>query len=62
MARLVITKDNATPLVEILTWLCLTVTILTVMARLITKHYVLHRFDLDDYLIFFSLVYLRDYP
>ncbi|CAD6583794.1 MAG: hypothetical protein ASARMPRED_001505 [Alectoria sarmentosa] len=57
MAQLVITKDNATPLIEIATWFCLTVTILTVIARLITKHYTLRHFNLDDYFISISLVF-----
>ncbi|KAM0799249.1 hypothetical protein BDR22DRAFT_890461 [Usnea florida] len=57
MARLVITKDNATPLIEIFTWFCLTVTILTVIARLITRHYTLRQFNFDDYFIFISLLF-----
>lgn len=56
MSRAVITKDNATPLIEVLTWFSLIVSILAVIARLTTKRYLLHRFDLDDYFIFLSLV------
>ena len=59
MARIAVSKDNTTPLIEIVTWFCLVVSILTVISRLGTKHYVLHRFNLDDYSIFISLVYLQ---
>ena len=56
MTRLTITKDNLSPLLEILIWFCLTVSLLTVLVRFVTKRHFLHRFDLDDYLILISLV------
>ena len=56
MARPAITKDNLSPLVEIVIWFCLVLVILTVLVRLMTKRYFLHRFELDDFFCFISLV------
>ena len=56
MARVAITKDNLSPLLEIFIWFCLTVSLLTAFVRFATKRYILHRIDLDDYLILVSLV------
>ena len=56
MTRVAITEDNLSPLLEILIWFCLTVSLLTVLVRFVTKRHFLHRFDLDDYLILISLV------
>ena len=56
MTRVAITKDNLSLLLEILIWFCLTVSLLTVLVRFVTKRYILHRFDLVDYLILISLV------
>ena len=58
MARVVVTKDNATPLIQIITYLCLVVSILAVITRLATKHYLLRRFHSDDYFIIASLVHI----
>ena len=56
MTRVAITKNNLSPLLEILIWFCLVISLLTVLVRLVTKRYMLHRVDLDDYLIFVSSV------
>ena len=56
MARTAITKDNLSPLVEIVVWFCLVLAILTVLVRFMTKQYFLHRFELDDLFCFISLV------
>ena len=58
MARAAITKDNLSPLMEIVVWFCLVLVILTVLVRFMTKHYFLHRFELDDFFCFISLVWL----
>ena len=57
MARLTITKDDVSPLLEIFIWFCLVISILTFIIRIVTKRYMLRRVDLDDYLIFISLVW-----
>ena len=57
MARLTITKDDVSPLLEIFIWFCLVISILTFLIRIVTKRYMLRRLDLDDYLIFISLVW-----
>ena len=56
MARPAITKDNLSPLVEIVIWFCLVFAILTALVRFLTKRYVLHKFELDDIFCFISLV------
>lgn len=56
MTRVAITKDNLSPLLEIFIWLCLVISVITVLVRLATKRYTVQRVDLDDYLIFASLV------
>lgn len=56
MSRLVITKDNLSPLLEILIWFCLVVSLVTAIVRFVTKRYIVHRIDLDDYSILISLV------
>ena len=56
MTRLTITKDDVSPLLEIFIWFCLVISILTFLIRIVTKRYMLRRVDLDDYLIFISLV------
>ena len=58
MARAAITKDNLSPLVEVVVWFCLVLAILTVLVRFMTKHYFLHRFELDDFFCLISLVWL----
>ena len=59
MARSTITKDNLSPLVEIVIWFCLVLAILTALVRFLTKRYVLHKFELDDFFCFISLVCKR---
>ena len=59
MNQAVITADNKTALVEIVTWIALTIAVLSVIARLITKLITIRRINLDDYLIITSLV--RDF-
>jgi len=56
MARVTITKDNLSPLLEILIWFCLIVSLLTVLVRFVTKRYFVHKIDLDDYFILVSIV------
>ena len=56
MARPTITKDNLSPLVEIVIWFCLVLAILTAVVRFLTKRFVLHKFELDDFFCFISLV------
>lgn len=58
MTRVAITKDNLSPLLEIFIWLCLVISVITVLVRLATKRYTVQRVDLDDYLIFVSLVWI----
>lgn len=58
MTRIAITKDNLSPLLTILIWFCLTVSLLTVLVRFATKRYILHRIDVDDYFLLISLVRL----
>ena len=57
MARLTITEDDVSPLLEIFIWFCLVISILTFLIRIVTKRYMLRRVDLDDYFIFTSLVW-----
>ena len=57
MTRLTITEDDVSPLLEIFIWLCLVIPILTFLIRIVTKRYLLRRADLDDYLLFISLVW-----
>lgn len=56
MTRATITKDNVSPLLAILIWYFLVVSLLTVLVRLATKRYIVHRIDLDDYFLFISVV------
>lgn len=56
MARPAITKDNLSPLLEIVIWFYLVVAILTALIRFLTKRYVLHKFELEDLFCFVSLV------
>ena len=58
MTRVAITKDNVSPLLEIFIWFCLVVSLITVLVRFVTKRYILHRIDLDDYSIAISLVWI----
>lgn len=58
MVRLAVTRDNMSPLLEILVWFCMVVSLLTVIVRLMTKRYILRRVDLDDYFICISLVWV----
>ena len=56
MPRQVISKNNLSPLIEIIIWFALTVSILTVIVRVVIKLRVLKRVDYDDYFIAASLV------
>ena len=58
MARVTITGDDVSPLLEIFIWFCLVISILTFLIRIVTKRYMLRKLDLDDYLIFISLVWM----
>ncbi|MCJ1310489.1 Eukaryotic translation initiation factor 2A [Agyrium rufum] len=55
MARMVVTKDDLSPVVEILTWFLLSLAVLAVVARIIIKLWIVHRVNVDDYLVFGSL-------
>lgn len=56
MAQAVITPGNKSPLVEVVTWIMLTIAVLSVIARLTTKVITIRRINLDDYMIITSLV------
>lgn len=56
MAQAVITPENKSPLVEVVTWIMLTIAVLSVIARLTTKVITIRRINLDDYMIITSLV------
>ena len=56
MSRRVISDTDLSPLIDIFIWFCLTVSILTVIARVVIKLKVLKRVGADDYLIAASLV------
>ena len=56
MARQVISGTNHSPLIDIFTWFGLTISILTVIARVVIKLKVVKRVGCDDYLIAASLV------
>ena len=58
MARAQITSDNVTPLIEIITWFCLIISILCFLARGATKSVLVHQFNLDDILLILSIVKL----
>ena len=61
MSRQVISKDDLSPLIEIIIWFALTVSVLTVIVRVVIKLRVLKRVDFDDYFVIASLVlYLKD--
>jgi len=52
-----ITPDNLSPVVSIITWFLFCVIFMCVAARIATKWTVVRKFDLDDIVIFFSLVF-----
>lgn len=52
----VVTPDNLSPVLEILSLLFLTIAILAVFARLAIKSLIIHSMSLDDYFILASLV------
>ncbi|KAA6413953.1 MAG: hypothetical protein FRX48_02315 [Lasallia pustulata] len=56
MAQAVITPENKSPLVEVVTWIMLTIAVLSVIARLTTKVITIRRINLDDYMIITSLL------
>ena len=56
MARVAITADNFSPLIEIITWFTLITSVLTVLVRGGVKVRMLHRTNLDDLFIALSLV------
>ena len=56
MDRVAITEDNKSPLLEIVLWFCLILSILTVLIRVVIKLSLLRRFNFDDVLIIGSLV------
>ena len=56
MAQAVITPENKSALVEVVTWIMLTIAVLSVIARLTTKVITIRRINLDDYMIIISLV------
>ena len=56
MARVAITADNVSPLIEIITWFTLITSVLTVLVRGGVKVRMLHRTNLDDVFIALSLV------
>ena len=56
MARVFVTDDNLSPVVQILTLFLLVFGILAVAARTSVKLVSVRRLSLDDYLIFASLV------
>jgi hypothetical protein len=51
-----ITSDDKTPLVQVLTWIFLTISILSVVARIATKLSMVGKLRLDDYLAVVSAV------
>lgn len=56
MTRAAITEDNVSPLLDILIWFCLIVSLLTILVRFATKRYIVPRIDLDHHFILISLV------
>jgi hypothetical protein len=61
-SQVLITSDNKTPLVEIVVWILLTVSILAVVARVATKLTLVGQLRLEDYLITISLVSKTSHP
>ena len=56
MAQVLITEDNLTPLIEIITWFFFVVAIFGILMRGVSKTFIIHRVGVDDALIFISLV------
>lgn len=57
MGRVVIGSDNLSPLIDIVTWLSLVASALTVCFRFLIKYFVIRKLDLDDGVITCSLVW-----
>ena len=56
MAQVLITDDNLTPLIEIITWFFFVVAIFGILMRGVSKTFIIHRVGVDDALIFIALV------
>ncbi len=56
MAQVLITEDNLTPLIEIITWFFFVVAIFGILLRGVSKTFIIHRVGVDDALIFIALV------
>ena len=61
MGRARITSDNLTPLIQIITWFCLIISVICFLARGATKSVLVHKFNLDDVLIILSIVCLHSF-
>ena len=58
MAQVVITPDNLTPLILIITWFFFVVAFFGIFFRAVTKTLIIRRAGVDDALIFVALVRL----
>ena len=56
MAQVLITEDNLTPLIEIITWFFFVVAIFGILMRGVSKTFIIHRIGVDNALIFIALV------
>ena len=61
MAREQITGDNLTPLIQIITWFCLIISIVCFVAWKVTRASLVHALKADDCLITLSLVHLPQF-
>ena len=56
MAQVLITEDNLTPLIEMITWLFFVVAIFAILMRGVSKTFIIHRIGVDDALKFIARV------
>lgn len=62
MAQIIITDENLTPVIQILTWFLLIASTLAVLARTATKVVVTRGVNAEDTLVFGSLVSKGGFP
>ena len=58
MAQVVITSENLTPLIQIVTWFFFVVAVFGIFLRAVTKTCIIRGVTLDDALVFVALVSL----